>query len=104
LTYTSAPTGGTVFYTDGQRVVSFGGQWESLVDFSGNYAPSKTSGTGWLIAKEQTGVTKDQATDYIIANAPQWANINPIYTTPEQHLNTYGISSGYTKFNQEVTA
>ena len=93
------------FYTDGRRVVSFGGQWNFSVDFSGNYAPSKTSGTGWQIAAEQADISKEQADAYISAHAPHWTgNTNPIYTTPEQHLKTYGISSGYTKFNQEVTA
>ena len=92
------------FYTNGRRVVSFGGQWNFFVDFSGNYAPSQKSGTGWQIAKEQADITKDQADAYISANAPSWANTNPTYTTPEQHLKTYGISSKYTKFNQEVTA
>jgi len=91
------------FYTDGKRVISFGGQWNFSVDFSGNYAPSKTSGTGWQIAKEKADITQEQAEQYINANAPHWANTNPTYTTPEQHLKTYGISSGYTKFNQEVT-
>ena len=93
------------FYTNGKRVVSFGGHWEFLVDFSGNYVPIKTSGTGWIIAKEQTDITKEQADAYINDHAPTWTgNTNPIYTTPEQHLKTYGKSSGYTKFNQEVTA
>lgn len=93
------------FYTNGQRVVSFGGQWNSSVDFSGNYVPSKTSGSGWIIAKEQTDITKEQSDAYINAHAPSWTgNTNPIYTTPKQHLKTYGKSSGYTKFNQEVTA
>ena len=93
------------FYTDGRRVISFGGQWSFSVDFSGNYAPSKTSGTGWGIAKEKTDITRDEADRYINTNAPTWTgNTSPIYTTPEQHLKTYGKSSGYTKFNQEVTA
>ena len=88
------------FYTNGVRVVSFGGQWNFSVDFSGNYAPSKTSGTGWQIAKEQTDITQEQAQRYISATAPSWTNNrNPIDTTPEQHLKTYGKSSGYEKFN-----
>lgn len=87
------------FYTDGDRVVSFGGHWSTMVDFSGNYAPSRESGTGWGIAKEQTDITREQADAYVKADAPSWTrNKNPIYTTPEQHLKTYGQSSGYVKF------
>ena len=86
------------FYTDGKRAVSFGGQWNFCVDFSGNYKPSRTGGTGWQIATEQSDITAEQAHAYITANAPRWANANPIYTTPEQHLETYGRSSGYTQF------
>lgn len=86
------------FYTDGKRAVSFGGQWNFYVDFSGNYKPSRTGGTGWQIATEQSDITAEQAHAYITADAPQWANKNPIYTTPEQHLETYGRSSGYTQF------
>jgi hypothetical protein len=94
------------FYSDGARVVSFGGQWNFSVDFSGNYAASKTSGTGWQIAAEQTDITAEQAEKYIKVNAPRWTkNLSPIYTTPEQHLKTYGKSSGYQKLEfREVTA
>lgn len=88
------------FYTDGKRVVSFGGQWNFAVDFSGNYAPTKRSGTGWSIAKEQSEITPEQAEAYIKANAPTWTgNTNPTYTTPEQHLRTYGRSSGYQAYS-----
>jgi hypothetical protein len=91
------------FYTNGKRVISFGGYWNFSVDFSGNYAPSRTSGTGWQIAKEQADITKEQADSYINANAPSWArNTNPIYTTPAQHLKTYGKSSGYQKFTPQT--
>lgn len=90
------------FYTDGLRVVSFGGSWEFFVDFSGNYIPSKNSGTGWMIAKEQSDVSAEQAARYIKANAPAWTgNIRAVYTTPEQHLNTYGRSSGYQKIQAD---
>jgi hypothetical protein len=94
------------FYTDGKRVVCFGGHWRWSVDFSGNYL-SKHSGTGWQIATEKTGITQEEAEKYIKANAPRWATTeNVIYTTPEQHLKTYGESSGYVEFtkNQEVAA
>jgi hypothetical protein len=89
------------FYTDGKRVVSFGGQWHFFVDFSGNYATTKQSGTGWQIAREQSDITEEQASEYIRANAPAWTgNKTPVYTTPEQHLKTYGKSSGYSKFEK----
>lgn len=90
------------FYTDGTRVVSFGGHWDYFVDFSGNYEQSKNSGTGWQIAKEQTDITEDEAKAYITATAPAWTgNTNARYTTPEQQLATYGQSSGYKKQNGE---
>lgn len=89
------------FYTDGKRVVCFGSPWESFLDFSGNYAPSRTSGTGWVIAKEQGVPTREHAETWVRTNAPHWANTNPTYTTPEQHLKTYGASSGYVKFSEE---
>ena len=91
------------FYTDGKRVVCFGGQWNFFVDFSGNYKPSRTGGTGWQIATEQSDITAEQAHAYITADAPRWANKDPIYTTPEQHLETYGQSSGYTQFEPTAT-
>ena len=87
------------FYTNGKRVVSFGGSWQFCVDFSGNYKQSKESGTGWGIAKELTDISEEDANAFINANAPSWTrNKNPIYTTPDQHLKTYGNSSGYAKF------
>jgi hypothetical protein len=69
------------FYTDGKRAVSFGGQWNFSVDFSGNYEPSRTSGTGWQIATEQSDISEEQSASYIKANAPSWTgNTNPTYT------------------------
>jgi hypothetical protein len=93
------------FYTDGTRCVSFGGNWNFCVDFSGNYR-SKKSGTGWGIAKEKVSIFEDEARDYIQSNAPSWATREHVtYTTPEQHLETYGKTSGYTQFkNDEVQA
>ena len=92
------------FYTDGRRVVSFGGQWPYMVDFSGNYAPTRHSGTGWSIAREKIDITQEQAVAYITADAPPWTgNTAPQYTTPEQHLKTYGKSSGYTQQHQPTT-
>ena len=90
------------FYTDGQRVVSFGGCWNYSLDFSGNYQPSRLSGTGWQIVKEVNVPHKEQADRWIKENAPGWCqNPTPIYTTPEQYLQTYGSSSGFTKFSEE---
>lgn len=86
------------FYTDGKRVVCFGGYWELLLDFSGNYLPTRLSGTGWQIATEQGVPTKEQADQWIKENAPHRFNPRPTYTTPEQHLKTYGQSSGYTLY------
>lgn len=91
------------FYTDGHRVVSFGGHWEWSVDFSGNYEPSKYSsrcGTGWQIRGEQCDITKVEAWVYIHTDAPRWAdNPNPIYSTPDQILARYP-ASGYVKFEK----
>jgi hypothetical protein len=90
------------FYTDGVRVVSFGGQWNFSVDFTGNYRPSVECGTGWQLAKERSDITKEEADSMIKANALYWTgNKNPVYSTPEQHLKTYGASSGYVLFECE---
>ena len=90
------------FYTDGKRVVSFGGQWAWCLDFSGNYACTRTGGTGWQIKREAGVPTEEQAKQYVTSNAPAWANPNPVYTTPEQHLATYCKSSGYTVFSEKA--
>ena len=84
------------FYTDGKRVVSFGGQWQFSVDYSGTYN-SKHSGSGWQIAADVGVPTREQAEEFIKAYAPQWAVRGEVvtYTTPEQHLTKYGSSSGY---------
>lgn len=86
------------FYTDGVRVVSFGGQWNFSVDFSGNYQ-SRKCGTGWQQATELTAIDAEAAEKFIKASAPQWATKGEVvtYTTPEQHLSMYGSSSGYTE-------
>lgn len=98
-----AQSGEYGFYTEGVRVVSFGGQWNFSVDFSGNYrtnAPTQT-GTGWQIAPDMGDITEEQARAYITAKAPDWAISGATvvnYTTPEQHLATYGNSSRYTQY------
>jgi hypothetical protein len=88
------------FYTDGVRVVSFGGSWELSADFSGNYVTDVPSqaGTGWQIAKELGDVTEEQAAQFISANAPLWAVRGASwvrYVKPEEHLAMYK-GSGYT--------
>ena len=93
-----AKNGDYGFYTDGKRVVSFGGQWRFSIDYSGNYKSNK-SGTGWGLEKDKGILTKEEADDFIKRNAPHWAtNENVTYTSPEQHLKTYGSSSGYKQY------
>lgn len=88
------------FYTDGYRVVCFGGHWEDYVDFSGNYSRSAGCGTGWQIAAEKYDITREEAEQMIKSNAPMWTgNKTPVYTTPYQHLKMYGDSSKYVKFD-----
>jgi hypothetical protein len=97
-------TGQHGFYTDGYRCVSFGGQWSFCVDFSGNYV-SKHSGTGWRISDARSSITEEEAHSYIKQSAPRWATNEDVrYSTPKQHLKTYGKSSGYVEFTvDEVT-
>ena len=87
------------FYTDGESVVSFGSPYNFFVNFSGNYK-SKNSGSGWQIAAEQSEITAEEAAQYINAYPPFWATKGEAVTlkTPEQHLATYGKSSGYEVF------
>lgn len=100
-----AKTGEYGFYTDGVKVVSFGGHWQWSVDFSGNYktnAPHQT-GTGWRIAGELSDISEDQARAFINATAPDWATRGASivkYETPAQHLQTYGSSSAYVEFDK----
>jgi hypothetical protein len=86
------------FYTDGKRVVSFGSSEAWGLNLSGNYAPSRESGTGWRILSDLTSITQLQAAQAIAANAPAWANKSPVYTTPEKYLATYQDSSNFTEF------
>ena len=87
------------FYTNGERVVSFGGTWNWSLDFSGNYL-SQTRGSGWQIAKEQGVPTKEMADRWIKENPPRWATKGEKVriTTPDQYLKTYGASSGFVRF------
>lgn len=86
------------FYTDGFRVVCFGGCWNWSVDFSGKYE-SQNCGTGWQIAKERSGVTAEEAARYIAECPPHWATNGErvVLTTLDQHLATYGARSRYSE-------
>ena len=88
------------FYTDGFRVVCFGGHWDWSVDFSGNYK-SQNCGTGWVIAKDVSNVTAEEAARYIAACPPHWATKGERVKliTPEQHIAIYGKSSRYAMFD-----
>src|SRR5690606_16005518 len=71
------------FYTDetGRRVVSFHCGLGSQVEFSGNYAASRESGTGWRM-EPMSEYTREKMTIWLYANAPHWTrNKNPKYTT-----------------------
>lgn len=96
-------------YTDGRRVVSFGGHWRFSVDFTGNYRPVKPAdgkyvGTGWSIEREVCDINRYSAKAYVEACAPRWAtgDISVTYPTIEQHLKTYPASK-YTLFTPKET-
>lgn len=84
------------FYTNGTRVVSFGGHY-MLASFSGNYLPSPGCGSGWVIANNAFVPSREEAERYLRDNG-LWANKNPTYMTPEQYLKTYA-ASGFMKFS-----
>lgn len=90
------------FYTDGQRVVSFGATLNYSLDYAGNYRTdtSNTTGTGWCIARDLSVIDEETAKQFIKAVAPSWATrgAKVHYTTPEQYLKTYGQSSAYIEF------
>ena len=98
-----AHTGEYGFFTDGNRVVSFGGTWNWSVDFSGNYR-SKSCGSGWQIEKELCGITQEQADSFIRKNPPHWeTNGEQVkLTTLDQHLCMYQSSSKYTEMLREA--
>ncbi len=93
-----AESGTHGFYTnrEGTRVVSF--QYRlvgSGVEFSGNYKSEDPArwGTGWCIE------TSDKVNFKEILNAtpPRWAATAYMFTTLDQHLETYQRSSKYTE-------
>ena len=94
-----AKSGTYGFYTDGKRCISFGGTWSFSLDISGNYKSTRR-GTGWQIAKEVSDIDAIDAKNWISENPPRWATKGEkvILTTPEQHLKTYGKTSGYTEY------
>ena len=94
-----AKSGTYGFYTDGKRCISFGGTWSFSLDISGNYKSSHC-GTGWLIEKEVSDFDKSDAEKWIDTNPPRWVTNGGkvILTTPEQHLKTYGKTSGYIEY------
>ena len=97
-----AKTGDYGFYTDGVRCICFGGMWNFSLDITGNYK-SKNCGTGWQIEKEICDFDKADAEKWIKVNPPHWATNGEKVklTTPEQHLQTYGKSSGYVEYKGE---
>lgn len=106
-----AESGEYGFYTDGSRVVGFGGHWRFSVDFSGNYRAltaegGRRIGTGWQVegGKELTSITEEQAHRFVTASAPAWATGGERYklTPPEEYLKTYGASSRFTLFTPQA--
>lgn len=93
------------FYTDGRRVVSFGGHWEHCANFSGNYralteAGRRYMGDGWGIASVETPINRREAGEYIAAIPPRWATGGYPYslTTPEEYLVLHQKSSRFQEF------
>ena len=87
------------FYTDGKRVVAFGCCCSSGVNFYGNYETGLGYSSGWVIAKDQTIITRKQALDYIKSVSPACANFQHLfYTTPQEYLARFSESSGYSEF------
>jgi hypothetical protein len=104
-----AKSGHYGFYTDkeGTKIISF--QMDlSGVSVTGNYKTSnpRQTGTGWRITdsfncfNKYPGVNKVEADRVFNAFPPSWALGSATFkhTTLEQHLKTYGQSSGYIEF------
>lgn len=94
-----AKSGTYGFYTDatGSKVISFQFNYLSPC-VSGNYRTNqpKHTGTGWRISDDaETSPSALRA--YFDTVPPRWAvgNARWRYTTLEDHLKTYGGSSGY---------
>lgn len=88
------------FVTDaaGARVMCFGFSDGGVL--SGNYGPpSKESGTGWRMDRTPYDLqTAGDVRAALYAGAPEWAGKGwRHYTTLEQHLAAYGVSSRYTE-------
>ena len=87
------------FITDdkGERVMSFSfsGLQESL---SGNYGPpSRESGTGWRLQQRPSQLqTAEDVRKALYERPPEYCGKGwKHFTTLQQHLDTYGTSSGY---------
>lgn len=87
---------GVITDAEGSRVLSF--SFNDGGHLGGNYGPpSRESGTGWrLDAGPYDLKTADDVRGALYAQPPQWAGKGWHYlTTLDQHLTTYGASSGY---------
>lgn len=89
------------FFTDekGERVITFG--FRDGGNLGGNYGPpSRESGTGWRLDNVPSDIrTAADARRILYSSAPPWCGKGwKNYTTAEQHLKTYGPSSGYERF------
>lgn len=73
----------------GERVISW--QVNDGLKFSGNYTPSRISGTGWRIG-EVFPRDRVAALEMLYTLAPRWANEAPHYTTVEKYLDVYKSS------------
>ena len=73
--------------------------WNFSLDIRGNYK-SNRCGAGWQITKEICDFDESDAEKWISENPPHWATNGEkvTLTTPEQHLKTYGKSSGYVEY------
>lgn len=90
-----AQSGDYGVFTDetGARVVCFNGYGE----LSGNYAPTSKCGTGWRMDKTAYELeTADDVRKVLYEPAPRWTgNLDPRYTTLDQHFGVYQSSSRY---------
>jgi len=90
------------FYSDlaRARVVCFqttGG----VTKFSGNYMPTRGSGTGWQIG-DSVPRNVAEAQSLLMTHAPRWANASPIYTDVAYQLDHYQRSSRYHVFGETL--
>lgn len=82
-------TWGMISDADGDRVCYFQAEeFNGGVSVSGCYRASKKSGTGWRIRDGVAveNVTRAAVIGWLTANAPAWANPNPVYLTRDEYL------------------